>query len=407
VRFETLRHDQELVQGWGRGRLLVVRVGANLFAVAPYDDRGEPSARVLWSLSLLDSSVLMPEQIVVALPGPNEEAHRQVDPFGRAVGQVGPVRTSFLCYHESGRLVCLDTLTGRKRWERFDLPLDAVTFGDDEVVAVWSPANQRLEWLRAIDGATLGQRVWTAAPELVVLQRDRRAWWLSRTKPQRLFCEDAVSGTVAWTRELSPGSQVITLDARTLGVLEPQGVLHLLHADDGAPRGEPLTVELPPVLERVVVSRDPDRWYVAFSERTAQQAALRLNQSRQGYRVPIVTGPLYAIDQATGQVQWQVRLDREAWPVDQPKSLPVLVQAYQSFAGAGQPFANQPVTEGVLHLRDKRTGRDVLRRNDLGRLTYLSAWGDPDRGMVEVYLQNESLRLRYHPAPPAPDMPMP
>lgn len=402
MQFEGLRHNQEMVQGWGRGRLMILRVGANLFAVTPFDDGGEPAARVVWSLSMLDGSVLNPgEQILPSQPDPRDGSVRQLDPFGRSVGQVGPVRAAFLCYHQGGRLICIETLTGHKRWERYDLPLNAVTYGDDEVVLIWSPNERKLEWVRAIDGATLGQRSWPASSDELVLQRDRRSWRITR-KPAQLLCEDLLTGNVVWNRGLEPGSMAVPLDGDTLGVVEPRGVLHVLSALDGSPRGEALTVAVPAALERVIVSRDAERWYVILSERAAQQAALMQSQVRQGYRLPIVTGPLYAIDRATVQVLWHADLDREGWPLDQPRSLPILVQAFQTVPAG---FGNAGVPGSVLHLRDKRTGHDVLRRDDV-KFTYTTVYGDPDRGIVDIHQQHESIRLRYQPAPPPPPLPV-
>jgi outer membrane protein assembly factor BamB/tetratricopeptide (TPR) repeat protein len=405
----SLRYVNYLVQGWGRGRVLVLRVGTELFAVTPFDDRGEPVARVLWTLNTQESGStsqeLLSEQMLPAVPGIRDDELRLIDGFGRAVAQVGPVRAGSVCYHDNARLVSVETLTGRKRWERFDLPLDAATFGDDETIVIWSLAEQRLELVRALDGTTLGQRDWQATPDDVVLQRDRRAWWIVRSRAPRLICEDVVTGEVAWSHALSAGGLPFLLDGRTLGVVDPRGVLEILAAEDGAPLGEALTVDLPTTIERVAVSRDAERWYVVFSERTAQQAALKQAQMRQGHRTPIVTGPLYAIDRDGPFVRWRIDLDREAWPVDQPRSIPVLWQAYATPARQGPNFSTWTPAGSVLRLRDKRTGQDALYRDGLGPTPYTTLYGDPDRGVIDVLMERDSFRLRYRPAPPPPSLP--
>ena len=48
-----------------------------------------------------------------------------LDDFGRPLAQVGPVTASF-CYREFGRLVCCDTATGRRRWDRGSLGPDDI-----------------------------------------------------------------------------------------------------------------------------------------------------------------------------------------------------------------------------------------------------------------------------------------
>ena len=407
----TFRYEQSLIQGWARGRVLVLRVGTDLVAVTPFDDRGEPVARVLWTVSLPGQRVLSPESIVPqmlpAIPGVRDDELRLVDGFGRVIGQVGPVRAGFVCYHDSARLVCVETLTGRKRWERFDLPTDAVTFGDDETVVIWSAADRRVEFVRALDGETLGERAWSASPDDVLLIRDRRVWRIARSKTVQLVCEDVIAGRTLWSTSLAAGTIPFEMDGRTLGIVDPRGFLQFVSADDGAPQGEALTIELPPAIEKVVVSRDAERWYVAFSERTAQQAALKLAQMRQSYRLPIVTGQLYAIEREGPQIAWRIDLDREAWPIDQPRALPVLVQTYATPAKQGPNFSTWTVAGSVLHLRDKRTGLDVLRREGLAPTPYATIYGDSDRGTIDVLMERDTFRLRYRPAPPAPPLPEP
>lgn len=397
------RHAPELVAGWGRGRILIVRVGLELFALSPFDERGEPKASLLWTQDL--GGAIAPEHLAIqfttAITGIREEGLRLIDAFGHSVGQVGPVRPMYLCYRQNARLISVETLTGRKRWERYDLPVDAVITGDDQFIIVWSPSHQLLEILRAVDAAPLEQRPWTITPDELVLLRDRRAWHWQRGQTSRLICYDLVSGKVLWSREVPVGGIPFALDGETLGLTDPQGVLHLCDTDDGAPLGEALTLELPQTIERIVVSRDSERWYVGFSERHAQQAALRLNQLRQGYRVPIMNGPLYAIDQKTVSLTWGISLDREGWPVDQPRALPLLYQAYKPLP-SGTP---QQAVPTILRLRDKRTGKDLLFRDDLRSVPYVAFTGDPDQGLLDVLLEREAFRLRYYPAPPPPPLP--
>jgi hypothetical protein len=389
--------------------LLVLRVGTELIAVLPFDDRGEPAGRVLWHHDTVGnggwSSESLGMQPLPAVPGVRLDEYRILDGFGRVLGQVGPVRAAWLCHHEQARLVCVETLTRRKRWERFDLPLDAVTFGDDDTVVIWSAGERRVEFVRAIDGSTLSQREWAVSADDIVLQRDRRVWRVERGKTPRLLCEDIVTGATHWTTLLSVDAIPFALDGDTLGVVDPRGLCWVLSAEDGSPRGEALTLDVPALIEKVVVSRDPERWYLAFSERTPQQAALQLAQGRLVYRAPVVTGPLYAVDRVSPHIVWRAGLNREMWPIEQPKSVPVLVQTYRATNEAGPISPNQVPVAGVLHLRDKRTGRDVLRREDINPANYTTVYGDPDRGVIDVHLERMSFKLRYQPTPPAPPLP--
>jgi hypothetical protein len=327
-----------------------------------------------------------------------------VSAFGRTLAHVGPVRAGFVCYHEKGKLVCLDTFTGRKRWERFDLPFDARSFGDEQQVLVWSPRRQSIDVLRVIDGQLLETRSWEGHPDRVLLLRETRAFqMIPKAVGWQLRCDDIAAGRVIWSHDAPAGSTPVVLDDHVMGIAEASGTLRFLRLDDGREAAEPVTFPPMPELERAIVSRDPETWYVVISNRLSRQAALQPANNLTSHRTPVVDGPLLAIDRRTFRIRWQQTLTRSPWLLDQPRTAPVL-HAYR--LGTPHQIANG-FTNSIIRLLDKQTGTEVLQREGANLLGFATFQSDVDRGLVEVRLEPETIRLRYYPHPPAPASPEP
>jgi len=404
----SFRYLQHHTLGWGRGGLLILRVGFELFALAPFNDRGEPQAKVLWTLNTAGESGPSPDRlrldVVPAVPGVREDEYRVVDFYGRSVGQVGPVRAGFLCYAEKSKLVSIDTLTGQRRWVRYDLPAGFVLGGDDDVIFVWQPQTGRIDWLQASDGRTIASQAWPISPDELILQSGRMFWHRAAGQPTRLVCEDPLEGRIVWSRDLLADETPFALSAHTLGAVRPNGTLQLLSAQTGAPQSPPLNLPGTAGIDRVVASRDDQRWYVAVSERVPQQAGLQQAQLRSGFRSPFINGPLAAIDRDGGQLLWQTGLEREPWPADQPRAVPLLMQVYKLPSPDLQAGRQ---SDGVVQLRDKRNGQVVFRRQGSDLVGYATLAADPDRAVVDLQLERETVRLRYRPLPPPPAPPDP
>jgi outer membrane protein assembly factor BamB len=402
----SYRYLQHHTLGWGRGGVLILRVGFELFALAPFNERGEPQAKVLWTLNTAGEPPPSPDRLrldtVPAVPGVREDEYRVVDYYNRTIGQVGPVRAGFLCYAERSKLVSIDTLTGQQRWVRYDLPAGFVLGGDDDVLFVWQPQAGRIEWLQASDGRTIATQRWRVSPDDVVLQSGRRFWHWQRGPQPRLVCEDRFAGRRVWTRDLAVGEIPFALNGATLGVVRPGSTLELLSATTGVPWGSSVSLPGPEWIDRVVVSRDDRRWYVAVSERVPQQAGLQQAQLRNGFRAPFITGPLVALDRNQGTLLWTASLEREPWSLDQPRAAPLLMQVYKLPLGDLQAGKQ---ADGIVQLRDKRDGQVMFRRQSSDLVGYATLSADPDRSLVDLVMERETVRLRYRPLPPPPALP--
>ncbi len=401
-----IRYHQPSVAAWGRGRVLVLRVGSELFGLAPVDERGEPAAHVLWHLNTLEQSSLPADQLrqemTPAIPGVRDEEQRLVDPYGHIVAQVGPVCAEFLCFSELGQLACIDLLTRQRRWTRFDVPPGTLHFGDNEFVLLWQPEAQRLTWLSAIDGATLGERDCDLVPESIIHQSGRLVWSLTSGRERSVICQDLVADAILWRLPMPRHAVARMFDAHSLGVVEPDGRMRILQPVTGQVRTETRLTNVPAEIERLVVARDAEQWYVAVSERVPQQAGLLQTQLRGGLRAPFVTGPLAAIYRETGQVICQTRLEREPFSYEQPKTSPVLLQVYK-FPPAD--LQSGQLTDGVVKLIDKRTGATLLDHRRQSLAGYVAISADAPNGVVHLALEREIVHLWYRPRPPMPPLP--
>ncbi|MFP6762573.1 MAG: hypothetical protein VB858_03110, partial [Planctomycetaceae bacterium] len=121
-----------LPRGWGIGHLLILDLGGELLAISPYSRNGQPQPQLVWSRDMAEGNRLAGPMVLPAIPGFRPPAITYRDPFDRPIAVTGPVRNGYLCVQTRGRLVCLETASGRVLWERYELPRNAICLGDEE-----------------------------------------------------------------------------------------------------------------------------------------------------------------------------------------------------------------------------------------------------------------------------------
>ncbi|WP_373651115.1 PQQ-binding-like beta-propeller repeat protein [Schlesneria sp. DSM 10557] len=377
-----------LREGWGIGRIVVLLIGSELFGVSLVDEQGEPNSQFLWANPIdleipvgeteeapSPKGIYSPRQTVRALNGP-------------PLIEIGPVRAGYLCYHQRKRLTAVDTETGRSLWQRYDVPVDAAILGDDQRVFVWHQTG-RVDELSAIDGRSLAQRELTASPQDLLLQQGSLAWTARRGATTQVSLHDLRSGECIWTRTDSAEALVAVLDESTLAVVTPEKLLYILDARSAELRFAPLSVKSDAV-EEIATSFDSDHWYVAMSRPVPNLEGLKGIQPRESYRTRFVNGPLYAVKRADGQIVWQRDLKNEPFALEVSRSAPVLVQAWKL-----PPAGINNASEGVFKITDKQTGKILMERRSLDVLPYFLLNPDPQQGMLEIKLTQETITLDY------------
>lgn len=394
--------NADQIEAHGVGRLLVLRVGSEVFRVLPFNERGEPRAEltdqgfdIAPDTSNLPSETWYPE-LVPARVGIRHEGVRLVDGFGRTFEGLGPVRAGYLCYRSQSRLVAVDTQTGRRLWERLDLAPNCRLLGDDDFLYLWRPDEGLVQTVSVIDGHTVRERRWDVGPDELLMQRGGFAWSVERTPITSVTLHDLRRGSVVWSRDFEKNAIPFAMDQSTLGVVEPQGLLHLLAADTGAPLGEALTIEVPDRVERIVCLHDAQRWYVAVSGPVSRLPILQSDQLWGGSRVVFVNGWLYGIERKSAEITWRRYLESEALPRHATQVAPVIVQLWRRPAVDG---GNDNAVLGTLRFLDKRTGREILTHRDATLYPYSVLLPTENHERLEFHTERETFRLNYNPSP--------
>ena len=397
IRSGFANYDQ--VEAHAVGRLLLLRVGSEVFVLLPFNERGEPIAQLLYApldigadLSILPNDLLWRPDPVPAVLGIRHDGSRLIDGFGRVFSGIGPVRSGYFCFRSQSRLVCLDTQTGMRLWERLDLPVKNQVLGDDDFVYVWNIEDQVLQTLSAIDGRLINEQPWTVKPDDVLLSQSSQIWHVNRSRQVTVTATDVREGVRNWTRQFPADSIPFVMDRATLGVVEPAGVLHLLNADTGAPLGEALTIERPAIVERIVCLQDAQRWYVCISGPVPRFSSLQADQLWGGSRVVFVNGWLYGVEKQSAATVWRRFLENEPLPKSLPQSAPIIVQMWRHAAVEG---GNPGSSMGLLRLLDKRTGTEILTHRDSTMYPYFALIPAENREFLDVRTERETFHLNY------------
>jgi len=391
-------------RGWGAGHFLVLRIGAELFGITPFNDSGEPRARLLWSLNMAENSRLVGHQYVPESPGFRGEDLIFLDAFDRPIGQVGPVQAGFTCCQMEGRLVCVETGTGRQLWERSELPRDAVVCGTENSASLIDRDTGQVTVLRTLDGReTHRYPLRNAAPVAgaqllhtigghAVLGVPANGTDLLRLN--WIGVVELETARLLWSVNSAAGFSACSPGPDWLGLLDSTGALRLVETVSGATVAEH-RVEVPATLKAVHCIPDALGPLIMLSELPDggfQQPGVRLN----GFRQPLVRGTLVALHPVSGDLQWQRAVPELRMALDQPRQVPFSV--FTDHRRSEDPTGRVAV-EPVLHLIDRRTGRDLhVRRGSAGDDQFVI---EPDAASQQVVIRmpRTALRLDYLPEP--------
>ena len=377
-----------LREAWGIGRIVILLVGSELFAVAPLDEHGEPNSRFLWANSIdLELPIGQTEE-ASARKGIYSRERTLLDSSQEQLIAVGPVRAGYFCYHQRKRLVAVDTETGRDLWRRLDVSPDAKVLGDDQRVYAWRKDGS-VDVYSAIDGRQIDELELNIQPENLIQQRGSLAWTATRGTTTQLALHDLRTGQELWSRTDPDDSLVAVLDEETLAVVNSDGQLHILDALTAQPRCEAIPVKAESMRE-ILTWYDPENWYVALSRPVQNLEALKAPQPRDSYRQNFINGPLYAVRRSNPSILWQRELKNEPLALDLSRAAPVLVQLWKL-----KPRGSNDASEGMLRVIDKRTGKSLIERRSVDVLPYFLLNPDLQQGMLELKLTQETITLNY------------
>ncbi|MFG0335484.1 MAG: PQQ-binding-like beta-propeller repeat protein, partial [Maioricimonas sp. JB049] len=413
------RADPELRRGWARGHLLVLQVGSELFGITPFDANGEPYARIVWPAAgetvdtRNDGSLMLQTYAAVHSPpviGIRPSTTERIDPFGRKLGDVGPVRFGYFCHRQQGRLVARSTWSGEVLWRRPDLPASVRCYGDEQHVVLLDTSSNEIRILRALDGTVLDQRQWLPDAEgillsdgpCVLVQSPPPA--LSAATPAgktdlTLTLHDLVTGQTVWTRTAPPDALPVRIDGHWLGILHRSGEIHLLDLATGAV-GSTSTIELPEEFDSIHTLHDANQFFVMTSAPVEDRRLLSAAQIQRGFRRPSVNGFLHAFDRRTAAPQWSKRFENLVLPLDQPRDVPLII-SNDSLNPHDDGRAGAPT--GRLQCFDKQTGERIWETVGTMPQLYFMIERDETSGWVELRMSRTIVRFDFS-QPERPDV---
>jgi hypothetical protein len=280
----------------------------------------------------------------------------------------------------------------KKLWERPDLPHNCLVFGDGDEIYVWRKDEALLQTLSAIDGRLLNERPWNLPPDDVLMHDGSMVWSVVRQPVTTVQAIDAHTMSTVWSRKFAAKSIPFAMDQTAIGVLETNGVLNLMASRTGAPLGEPLTVEVPERVERIICLHDRHRWYLAVSGPVPRLQILQAEQVWGGWQMGFVKGWLYGIDRQNAGITWRRYLDSEPLQYAGHGVAPVLVQVWQRSVDEDQ---SEGPRERILKVIDTRTGRQIMNRCDKGMQPYWALLPDENFEKLDIHTERETFRLIY------------
>ncbi|MHC4880476.1 MAG: PQQ-binding-like beta-propeller repeat protein, partial [Planctomycetota bacterium] len=394
-----------LPRGWALGRLLILRIGTELYGITPYADNGEPRAQLRWTLDMADGNRLSKHQLRQAVPGFRAEDLTPFDAFDRPMAQVGPVCAGYLCYRDRGQLICLDPETGQQVWSRAEVTGDVECCGDERSVWLIDEDSGDVTQLNAIDGAERGRFRFNGiagmpgAPDgrpdrLLSVQRGRALIARGSDSTQafslkHLAVVDLSHQTTVWSIDTAVSDVIFAVGRHWVGLLNDEGRLQLRDIQTGHIVATH-QVARPASVRSAGCCSDERSHIVALSSET-DAGFQAVGEPRFGYRSPLVNGQLIAIDAFDGRLLWQQRVSGERFPLDQPRSLPVLVlssRPEQAGGGAGNGGH-------VLRFMDRRNGETLMRRKSSEQVAPFTF--DPNAALQRVVVRfaRSALKIEY------------
>jgi hypothetical protein len=396
-----------LARGWGVGHFLVLRIGTELFGITPFDSSGEPRARILWSRTLADHQRLSSLQFDPSRPGFSINDLTLLDEFDRPIGRVGPVTAGTLCYQSGGKLICLETASGRRLWERAELPRNNLCTGDGRSIWLIQPQSGNVAVIRALDGQQTGSfRLGDISPlgggilaihgplitmglpgEETPSLKYRRITVVDLARRKTLWSSDTVDGAKAAAGPEQLDSY-FAIGTHWLGRLTPEGSLHVIDVTTGEAIAE-CAVERPAALRTAFHVSDAGSHVIALAETDE----VSFQQVRNVHRNPPLTGTLLTLDSRTGELLWQRRLTGVRLALDQPKNSPFLVLSYER----KRPGENAGF-ESILQILDRRTGVDLRTRRGGEHEDRFVIEPNVTQNRASIRFARRSIRLDYAPA---------
>ncbi len=366
------------------GHLLVVVLANHFLVVDTLAAGGTP--RILWNRDLyatLPSSGLSTARIPFFLPF-GGRAVMSVDPFGRPMGKIGPISDDMICYQVGTRLYAANPFNGEILWERRNVARGSDLFGDKQHVLILAPGAREATVLRASDGEFVATRPMPADGTHLSMSGRRVLMWDNEDRAGKglLAVADVLTGETIWKREFTEAAKIVLVEGDEVAVFEPAGRFTILALEDGQPRVD-CPVQPDADVSQITVRRSRDR-YVLLSYHPESNQNIR-RAVPIDYNNPLVNGHAYGFDRRTGRKVWTTLIQQQAFDLNQPDNLPILVftvRHYQRLQQAKRLL--RPSNQYAVAILDKRNGQIIFEHQRPQTMAPFELKADREKQTIDV-----------------------
>ncbi len=413
----VLRLEHELVKAWNVNGFIVAQIGSEVYGISPLNADGHRGAKLLWpprgaTIDTLGDRTnhmlsFQSREVPERRGSPRPPAER-MNEFGHFATIVGPVRAGYFCIQQKGMLVAYETATGEELWRRYDLPQQALCFGDEKTVCVLSEKTGRLQSYSALDGSVIEQRdapisldsiLFSSGTHLLIEKGDvpsLKELKASQT-PLKLTWLNLASGQVVWSREWKAGSIPFELDGRWTGVTGADRSLEIVETQSGKTVAIH-ELELPDPISKIVSSVGEEDILIVLSGTIEDERLLNASQQHDGYRRVMVNGPIISISRNDGSLRWESNLENSAFSVDQPVDLPVFVTAETRFP---EEAMDDQIPGSRIQLFNRQTGKLLYKAESLSPVVKYSVSGNIESGVVTLVTRTAIVNVDFSQSSPS------
>ena len=366
-----------------RGNYLLVWLGNRICAFDTLDDK----PKLLWNKPTQEPNTLFPQ--IIRVPPMRLRTPRK--PNGRPASQPSHVHLTAdaACYQREKRLICLDPITGKTRWERDDFPRDGDLIGDDETMIVTIDNEDenigKGFFVRLLDGYIEHRKDLPPLSARVIAQGRNLLTWDKESETPTLVFQDLVSDEVHWKQTFSKSAKLWLVNRDEVAIMETDGSFKILRVSDGSTLVEN-NLKLGGDVLDIIVKKHQSQYILIANQST---------KATEGTVMPI-PGCVRANGQVSafaheGKQLWTYRVENQGFKIEQPSHIPVLtfMTQYQIIDGRSRRYGFR------LLCLDKRSGM-VLHESD-SKYTNNVLWveGMPERKAVEVRTRSKTVRFDY------------
>lgn len=383
------------------GRFCVIGAGRNVAVIDLLGGTADTPEPLLWASSPTRPNYLTQRQINQRrvnnrtnawLGSQNRETH---------LGQLCAAGPYGVALQTDDRIRCFDLASGELVWERTNLPVGGLRFGDDRHLFVVNSNQSSCTVLSMIDG----REIKTCQPpegKVLAIAGGNVATSQYRSGQRILKIVDLLAEEELLRRSYEAGVKFSKVESGKFGCMTLEGQFEWIDLISGKLIFEQqLAAEKR--LQDLHVRYSGNRLFIVTNRRTKAQHATAGHEA--GSDMPVVTGRVYALHPRTGAPLWDrpATIEGQGLGVLQPEASPALFFVSRLI----DRKSNRKSETTKLLCLDKRTGRSLYRDDSLrsigngGWSVRVDGGGEP-RFTVLMPQSTVSLRFTDAPRPPEP-----